>query len=236
MKHPVESKAVNSLVMLVLQALFCYEQPMSRYAILLGGGLTVTKRLRKQLEGARYIAADGGIVHAEALGFAPEVWVGDFDSTNKNMERKFEDIPRQTHPVEKDASDGELAISEALRQGATSLILIGGFGGQLDHVLAHCGFLVALAKRDVDIFMTSGTEEARALVGDAQLNDLPTGTRISLMPMTDLVGLSISGVRWPLNKRNVKLGSALTLANISEGEVAISLQHGHGIVITYHHD
>jgi thiamine pyrophosphokinase len=208
---------------------------MSRYAILLGGKLVVTKRLRQQLEGARFIAADGGIVHASVLGVAPEVWVGDFDSTDKNTERKFEDIPRQTHSVEKDASDGELAISEALRQGATSLILVGGFGGQLDHVLAHCGFLIALAKRDVDIFMTSGTEEAHALVGNLQLNDLPTGTRISLMPMADLAGLSISGVRWPLVKKNVKLGSALTLANISEGEVTISLQHGHGLVLTYHH-
>jgi thiamine pyrophosphokinase len=208
---------------------------MSKYAILLGGKLTVTKRLRQQLEGVKYIAADGGITHAQALGVIPEVWVGDFDSTDKNLERKFEDIPRQTYPVEKDASDGELAISEALRQGATSLVLVGGFGGQLDHVLAHCGFLIALAKRDVEIFMTSGTEEAHALVGDITLANLPTGTRISLMPMTDLAGLSIVGVRWPLSKRNVKLGSALTLANVSEGEVKISLQHGHGIVLTYHH-
>jgi thiamine pyrophosphokinase len=208
---------------------------MSKYAILLGGKLTVTKRLRQQLEGVKYIAADGGITHAQALGVIPEVWVGDFDSTDKNLERKFEDIPRQTYPVEKDASDGELAISEALRQGATSLVLVGGFGGQLDHVLAHCGFLIALAKRDVEIFMTSGTEEAHALVGDITLANLPTGTRISLMPMTDLAGLSIAGVRWPLSKRNVKLGSALTLANVSEGEVKISLQHGHGIVLTYHH-
>jgi thiamine pyrophosphokinase len=208
---------------------------MSKYAILLGGKLTVTKRLRQQLEGVKYIAADGGITHAQALGVFPEVWVGDFDSTDKNLERKFEDIPRQTYPVEKDASDGELAISEALRQGATSLVLVGGFGGQLDHVLAHCGFLIALAKRDVEIFMTSGTEEAHALVGDITLANLPTGTRISLMPMTDLAGLSIAGVRWPLSKRNVKLGSALTLANVSEGEVKISLQHGHGIVLTYHH-
>ncbi len=207
---------------------------MTRFAILLGGKVTATKRLRRQLEGVRAIAADGGMVHAKALGLTPELWVGDFDSTEKTLANSHVNVPRQTHPVEKDASDGELAISEALRQGATSLILVGGFGGQLDHVLAHCGFLIALARRDVEIFMTSGTEEAHALVNDLTLPHLQTGTRLSILPFTDLVGLTISGVKWPLHKRNIKLGSALTLSNVVEGEVAITLQHGHALVITYH--
>ncbi len=206
---------------------------MSKFAILLGGEVKPTPRLLRQLDGVRVIAADGGMAHAKALKLVPELWVGDFDSTPKAMADHWHNVPRQTHPIEKDASDGELAISEALRRGATALILVGGMGGQLDHVLAHAGFLVALAKRDIDVFMTSGIEEAHGLVHALAMNDLAIGTRLSILPFTDLVGLSITGVKWPLGARNVKLGTAVTLANIITGPVRMTLQAGQALVVTY---
>ena len=206
---------------------------MSKFVILLGGELTVTPRLLRQIDGARVIAADGGMAHAKTLKLVPELWVGDFDSTPKALADIWRNVPRQTHPVEKDASDGELAISEALRRGATSLILVGGMGGQLDHVLAHAGFLLALARREIDVMMTSGTEEARGLVNEMELNDLKAGTRVSVMPFTDLLSFSISGVKWPLSSRNVKLGTAFTLANAATGPVTMSLKAGTAIVLTY---
>ena len=206
---------------------------MSKFAILLGGEVTPTPRLRRQLDGARVIAADSGMAHAKSLKLVPELWVGDFDSTPKALADHWHNVPRQLHPVEKDASDGELAISEALRRGATSLILVGGMGGQLDHVLAHAGFLLALAKREIDVMMTSGIEEAHGLVGDLELLDLNPGTRVSVMPFTDLTGFSISGVKWPLSTRNVKLGTAFTLANVATGPVKMSLKSGSAVVLTY---
>ena len=206
---------------------------MSKFAILLGGTVTPTKRLARQLDGARVIAADGGMIHAKLLKLVPELWVGDFDSTPKALADHWHNVPRQSHATEKDASDGELAISEALRRGATSLILVGGMGGQLDHVLAHAGFLLALAKRDIDVMMTSGTEEAHGLVSSLELIDLNARTRISVMPFSDLTGFSISGVKWPLSGRNVKLGTAFTLANVTSGPVKMSLKTGSAIVLTY---
>jgi thiamine pyrophosphokinase len=206
---------------------------MSKFAILLGGEVIPSPRLRRQLDGTRVIAADGGMAHAQRLKLVPELWVGDFDSTPKALADHWHNVPRQSHPVEKDASDGELAISEALRRGATSLILVGGMGGQLDHVLAHAGFLLALAKKEIEVVMTSGTEEARGLVGELELLDLNPGTRVSVMPFTDLIGFSISGVKWPLSARNVKLGTAFTLANVATGLVKMSLKSGTALVLTY---
>lgn len=205
----------------------------SKFVILLGGHVTPTKRLKKQMQGARVIAADSGMQHADVLGLKPELWVGDFDSSSVHLQRKHEDVLRQSHPAEKAATDGELAIAEALRRGATSLVLVGGFGGQFDHTLAHAGFLLALAKRGMDIFMTSGNEEARALFHELEFDDLSLGTRLSIAPFTDLRGLTLSGVKWPLTKHDVPLGSALTLSNIIMGTVRINLLVGSALVLTY---
>ncbi len=206
---------------------------MSNFAILLGGNVKPTKRLKKQLEGARVIAADSGMQHADSLSLKPELWVGDFDSASPHLQKKHKDVPRQTYDVEKDATDGEIAIAEALRRGATSLILVGGFGGQFDHTLAHAGFLLALTKRGMKIFMSSGDEEAHALVDEIAIDDLSFGTRLSVAPFSDLRGLTLSGVKWPLTKRDVPLGSALTLSNIVTGSVRISLLSGSALILTY---
>ena len=159
--------------------------------------------------------------------------MGDFDSAPKKLQREFARVPRLEFPVEKDATDGELAISQALREGADELILVGGFGGQFDHALAHAGFLLALGKRDIKAMMTSGTEEAQALNGAMSLNDLASGSRLSVVPLSDLVALTITGVRWPLSNRNVPLGSALTLSNVALGPVELSLRAGQALVVTY---
>ena len=209
------------------------EIEVSKFVILLGGHVMPTKRLRKQLQGARVIAADSGMQHADVLGVKPELWVGDFDSASTHLQRKHEDVQRQTHPADKAATDGELAIAEALRRGATSLVLVGGFGGQFDHTLAHAGFLLALAKRGMDIFMTSGNEEAHALFDELEFDDLNLGTRLSIAPFTDLRGLTLSGVKWPLVKHDVPLGSALTLSNVIMGKVRINLLSGAALVLTY---
>jgi thiamine pyrophosphokinase len=186
-----------------------------------------------QMVGARVIAADGGMIHAAPLNLTPELWVGDFDSSDAELQSTYKNVPRQVHDAEKDATDGELAIAEAMRRGATQLILVGGSGGQLDHSLAHAGFLVALERRGMSAFMSSGHEEAYPLVEELQIDDMRTGTRLSVVPMTDLKALTIAGVKWPLSKRDVPIGSALTLSNVVTGTVNIELRFGAALVLIY---
>ena len=63
--------------------------------------------------------------------------------------------------------------------------------------------------------------------------DLPPETRLSIIPFTDLHGLDLAGVKWPLTNRDVPVGSTLTLSNVALGPVEISLKSGHGIAIAY---
>ena len=207
--------------------------PTSRFAILLGGDLTVTPRLRKQIENARFIAADSGMMHAAALHIVPELWVGDFDSAGSELTLQYRDVPRQTYPAEKDATDGAIAVAEARRLGATEIILIGGLGGQTDHTAGLLGQSLQLARGGLSCLVTSGTEEAWPLIPGTTSIDLPPATRLSIIPFGDLVGVDLDGVRWPLRNRAVPLGSTLTLSNVATGMVKIGLREGCGIAIAY---
>jgi thiamine pyrophosphokinase len=206
---------------------------MTRFAILLGGDVTPTERLKRQVKGARCIAADSGIAHATVLQLAPELWVGDFDSSGTELEQAFKHVPRVVHPSDKAATDGELAVEEALKRGATSLLLVGGFGGQFDHMLAHGTMMLALAEKGIAVFTSSGHEEAYPLLGALQLTGLARDTRLSVIGMTRLAALSIKGVRWPLNDREVPFGSSLTMSNATVGDVELELRGGKALVLVY---
>jgi thiamine pyrophosphokinase len=200
---------------------------MSRFVILLGGDAVCTARLRSQIGGARVIAADSGMRHAATLGLTPELWLGDFDSAGSELLVSYRHIPRQDYP------DGEIAVDEALRRGATEIILLGAFGGQMDHALAHLAMLVGLTRRGIAALATSGREEAYGLVSRLSLEGLASGTRLSILPFSDIEGLTISGVKWPLNERDVPLGATLTLSNVVVSGVQVSLRRGEAAVITY---
>ena len=206
---------------------------MTRFAILLGGDLTVTARLRSQIRGARVIAADSGMMHAAALRIVPELWVGDFNSSGSELTMQYSDVPRETFPAEKDATDGAIAVAEAMRRGATEIVLLGGLGGQTDHATGLLGQSIEIARQGLACLLTSGTEEAWPLIPGRFAVELPAGTRFSIIPFGDLAGLDLTGVKWPLHDRAVPVGSTLTLSNMALGRVEISLRSGHGIAIAY---
>ena len=201
----------------------------TRFAILLDGDCRPTPRLLGQTGGARAIAADGGIRHAEPLGLAPELWVGDFDSASDAMQTRYGDVPRQRHPARKALSDGELAVMAALERGARSILLCGALGGaRSDHLLFHVPLAVRIAARKgIEMTLSSGVEEAVPLLPGVPLRpDLPAGTRFSVIPLSDLSGLTIENAEWPLDAVEVEMGGSLTLSNIAHDRLCLTLEKG----------
>ncbi len=203
------------------------------WTILLAGDLEPTERLRRQLQGSRFLAADAGMRHATALDVTPEVWIGDFDSSSVRItESAGERIERHVHPRDKDVTDGALAIAHALEAGAERIILAGAFGGRADHVLAHLAQVLDLARRGVEALATSGLEEAWPLLPSRQTTiDLPPGSTFSLFGFGPLGDVTLKGARWPLSGADVPFASTRTLSNVAEGPVNVRIGSGEGLLL-----
>ena len=208
-------------------------EAMARFSVLVGGHLQATPRLLRQVAGTRVIAADNGMAHAEMLKLDVELWVGDFDSASPELMARHPDVEREAHPAAKDASDSELAVDAAVSRGANDIVLVGGFGGQSDHALSHAMLAVKLARQGLTAMVTSGYEEAYPLIPGRHRLDLPVGSRLSIIALSDLGALSLSGVQWPLDKRYVPFGSTLTLSNVVLGPVEVALESGNGVIVAY---
>lgn len=207
---------------------------MTRFTILLGGELLRTPLVDRQVAGSRVIAADAGIRHATTLELMPELWLGDFDSVPADVDPRFADLPRETFPEEKDKTDGELAIAAALQRGATSLVLVGAFGGpRADHAFLHLALALRLAEAGTEVILTSGRQEAHPLLPGTMSFDYDDGTLFSVLAFSELSGLSEEGAKWPLNGVDVPFGSSLTLSNEVRGTLRVSLGSGRALLLAH---
>ena len=200
---------------------------MSKFAILLNGEITVTERLLAQVDGCEVIAADSGIRNAEALGLNVDLWVGDFDSTTPAEYEKYKNASRETWPEDKDLTDGEIALAAAVKRGATSIVLVGAFGGRIAHVTSNMllGF-----QFDGQTVLTSGLEEGLP-IDDTIMPDWPGDTIFSILAFDDLKGVSIRGAKWPLDDVSVPAGSSRTLSNVVAGQLQVTVKTGRALLV-----
>lgn len=207
------------------------------FVVLLGGTLAATPRLRADVAGARVVAADGGMRHAAGLGVAPELWVGDFNSTPPELLAAWPQIERQPYPAAKNETDGALAVSVATERGARRIVLAGALGGERsDHALMHLIHAVSLEEQGFAIKLTSGEEEAWPLLPGTREIDLPQGSLFSILGLSPLSGLSIGNVRYPLTDFALPFGSSRTISNVAEGPIRLSLASGRAILIARPYD
>jgi thiamine pyrophosphokinase len=208
------------------------------FTLLLGGNLTVTDRLRALTQGSRVIAADSGMRHAVGLGLTPELWVGDFDSSDTALIDRFPSVERRTYPAAKAVTDGEIAVAEAIARGATRLILAGALAGERsDHALQHYLNALGLVEDGYEVVLTSGEEEAYPFAEESELAlELPQGALFSVLGFTALEGLTIRNARYPLQDFKLPFGSSRTISNVAEGPISVSLSRGRAMLLARPYD
>src|SRR5712691_7547391 len=127
---------------------------LTRAAIVLAGGDPVEPTLRTLLpDGAVVVAADSGLHQADPLGLRVDYVVGDLDSADPAaVERaRAAGAVVERHPVDKDATDLELALDVARERGARRITVVGGAGGRLDHFLANVALLASPRFADLEV-------------------------------------------------------------------------------------
>jgi thiamine pyrophosphokinase len=174
---------------------------------------------------ARVIAADGGVELARELGLEVDLAVGDLDSTSEEMLATIPQIER--HVAEKDASDLELALAAALESETERILVLGGAGGRLDHLLGGLLLLAADAYGDVQVDAQLGPAAVHVVRGERVLAGEP-GELISLFAVHGQAGgIVTEGLVYPLHAEALEPGSSRGLSNVfAAPEARITLGRG----------
>ena len=181
------------------------------------------------------IAADTGYETAMALGERVDVLLGDFDSLAGRPEDMLRDTATEIIrvPTEKDDTDTQLAVEEAIRRGAEEIIIIGGLGGRLDHTLSTLAILEDLHARGVYATLTDGQSRVRYLRSSSTLIARSGYKYLSVLAADALVkGVDIEGCKYPLKRATLRRERQFAVSNELTGNVAfVSVRRGGVFII-----
>ena len=169
------------------------------------------------------VAADSGIDQAHRLGLHVDVAVGDFDSvTDEGLARATEaGAVVERHPAAKDHTDLELALDAVASRGHSSVLVAGGDGGRLDHLLANA--LVMAADRFAHLEITSvGRGGSRLhVVRRSRTVEGEPGEYVTLLAVHGPAeGVRTHGLRFPLVGERLEPGSSRGVSNELTGHTA----------------
>ena len=222
-----------------------------RVIVMLGSGIRPVPRLMRFFNGDPVlIAADGGAAFLRETGMRPHLIVGDLDSLPAGDLTFFESegVPFRRYPREKDMTDAEIAIREALvvLHGQDSsrisdfpaMTLLTHAGGRIDHRTGHLFLLETIAGQGVTACLADEESEIfLALDGMPARPDrrafLPDEPYISVLPLSERVRMGkCNGLRYELSGKELIRGSLIGLSNRFCGDRAdIRVERGKLLVM-----
>ncbi|HLD73302.1 MAG TPA: thiamine diphosphokinase [Bdellovibrionota bacterium] len=197
--------------------------------VALAGELPRSKDLVGIAKKAHYIiAADGAYLKLKEVGITPHLTLGDFDSLKKIPT----DCKTKKFQAEKDKTDGELALEEALQLKPAKIIVVGFFGGREDHVLGHYVLMQKYAhETEIEIIGNDFTlyvvTQHKKLIGKI-------GDRVSLITLnSDGAAVSTTGLKYTLSQEKI-LPSSLGISNEAADE-DFSVEVYAGVLFLFHY-
>jgi len=196
-------------------------------AVFAGGAISPTVAIDPS---SLVIAADSGYDIARSRGVSVDVLVGDMDSISARGLAEAEElgVTIERSPVDKDATDLEIAVDTALRLGATHLTIYAGEGGSFGHLLGVALGLTAQRWEDACVvWKIGGATVYRALPSSPITIRTEVGTTVTVLPVGDATGVTATGLQWPLEDSDLPRGTTHGLSNVAtEPAVSISLHTG----------
>ena len=168
------------------------------------------------------ICADGGYKHLKGMDVVPDAVLGDFDSVEQPS-----GIETVKYPVEKNMTDGEIAIEYALEKGADEIILTCALGGRVDHEMAN----IFLLTRYENVRIEEEKCSILCIDGEFVLENAD-GKTVSLIPYME-TEVELDGFKYPLND-TINTGSTLTMSNIAKENAKILVKKGKCLLIINH--
>jgi thiamine pyrophosphokinase len=181
-------------------------------AFIFGGGDIFAEAIEERIEsGDLVVAADSGYLNAQKLGAKIDLLIGDFDSIGKIPEDVGE-IFRV--PVEKNATDTQLAVELAVERGADEIIIVASTSGRFDHTASLLAILQDLWEKRIPAMVVNGQNRVRFVRNSGVIIVRSQYKYFSVVALDEKVkGVSIEGAKYPLKNKEILRRNQFAVSN-----------------------
>ncbi|MGI6130392.1 MAG: thiamine diphosphokinase [Bacillota bacterium] len=188
-------------------------------------------------DSGRVICADGGVEACRALGLSPHILTGDLDSASDSLIEWVRDCGAcvRRYPTDKDRTDMELALDEAIALGSRVITVTGVTGGRIDHTLANIDLCLCYAGRGANLTAVEEWGEMFFLAGPVRTVSMSgsVGDIVSLIPRCgNARAVRTSGLYYSLDGEDLQYGASRGVSNYMSGPVArVRIDEGELLVV-----
>jgi len=198
--------------------------------ILISIGGNCSTNIKQKFEYEKVIGVDSGVKHLNKFAITPDLIIGDLDSIDKKLltESAKKNIEIIKYPKNKDQTDFEIALDYAQKLEFESIDIIGGENGEIDHLLSIF-MTISINKCS---YKTTWFYGKQKILFNPKSISINLNQIFSLIPLSNIKNLNISGAKWNLQNKNIDFGSTSTLRNKSvERLIKISCEEGKYCII-----
>ena len=203
--------------------------------IITGGNVNIsfTKEYLKKYSFDLIIAVDKGLETVDKLNIKPNFIVGDFDSIDKDILKKYENSNFKIvklNPI-KDFTDTHTAVNLAIKNSATEITIIGGIGTRIDHTLSNIHILKEALDKNVKCKIINENNVVQLINENTTIERDDNFKYVSLIPLTTKAcGITLKGFKYEIENKDLEIGKSLGVSNEQIDSVS-SIEIKEGILI-----
>ncbi len=198
-------------------------------ALIIANGAACSNELLGQLlEWNPFIMVlDKAIYKILERGIKVDVLLGDFDAGID-----IEEIRREQYPIEivytpnQNQTDLEKGIEYLVQQGHHAANILWATGLRADHTLNNLSSM-AKYKQQISLVMLDDWSKIFCLKNEFE-QWYPGSTNISLMPVSKVIGVTTSGLKYNLHHEDLELGVRTSSSNQKEEDGFVKITHKEG--------
>lgn len=183
------------------------------------------------------VCADGAANYLRALDIEPHIILGDFDSilpeTMAFFAKNFEERVVLQKIEDQESTDFEKALQYCLEKDVDEVVVLGGLGARPDHLLTNYSVLRRYYEKMEIRLMDEELEVS--FIKDEMVFPYKIGEVVSLMPLPKAIGITMEGLKYPLNDEDLEFGVREgTLNSAIAPQVSIRFKSGHLLLFKKH--